>query len=194
MVELAAHLPAEINAELWSGGPPPTSGLRPTVCLHGLNRDGRWLKGLNWHRRYQFEQLSVLTQAIVRLRLRKMDVGYCGDPVLSWHLKRFRSFHHAKVVFMNGMRLSAQWAKDFDGVHLLAPPYLEAARRELPGQRLDQFFAVPHFVDVTRFTPPTAAQRTAARQRLGLKADDFVILNVGPIGQVSGKRLVPMTA
>ena len=188
MVELAAHLPADINVELWSGGPSPNSVTQPAVCLHGLNRDRRWLKEMNWQRRYQLEQLSVLAQATFRLRRQKMDAVYCGDPVLSWHLKRFRSFHRSKVVFMNGMRLSAAWAKDFDGVHLLAPPYLEAARRELPGQKLNHFFAVPHFVDATRFQPPTLPQRTAARQRFGLKEDDFVILNVGPVGHVSGKR------
>ncbi len=188
MVELAAHLPADLSVELWSGGPMPGAGIRPEVCLHGLNRDSRWLRSARWHRRYQGEQLSILAQAILRLRWKKMSAVYCGDPVLSWQLKRFRAFHQAKVVFMNGMRLSAEWAKDFDGVHLLAPPYLEAARRELPGQALHQFFAVPHFVDATRFQPPTLTQRAAARHRFGLKEDDFVILNVGPVGHVSGKR------
>ncbi len=189
MEDLAAHLPDELAVELWSGGPAPPSARRPAFSFHGLSRDARLLKGWNWHRRYQLEQLSVLAQAVVRLRRHKIDVVYCGDPALSWHLKRFRPFHRAKVVFMNGMRLSAEWAKDFDGVHLLAPPYLEAAEREWPGQKPGQFFAVPHFVDLTRFTPPTANQRVAARQRLGLRADDFVVLNVGPIGQVSGKRI-----
>jgi 1,2-diacylglycerol 3-alpha-glucosyltransferase len=189
MAELAAHLPDDIALELWSGGPTPSSLACPAVSLHGLSRDASVLGGISWHRRYQIEQLSVLAQALLRLRRHKLDAVYCGDPVLSWHLKRFRSVHGAKVVFMNGMRLSAQWAKDFAGVHLLAPPYLEAARRELPGQKLDQFFVVPHFADLTRFIPATTEQRVAARQRLGLKADAFVILNVGPIGQVSGKRL-----
>ena len=190
MAELALHLPGEMHVELWSGGPAPSAKMRLTRCLHGLNRDARWLRRLPWHRRYLLEQLSILPQSVALLRWHQMDLVYCGDPVLSWHLKRFRPLHRAKVVFMNGMRLSANWAKDFDGVHLLAPPYLDAARRELAGKEsVERLFAVPHLVDLERFAPPTPQLRDAARQRLALKEDDFVVLTVGPVGQVSHKRL-----
>lgn len=190
MVELARHLPAEVGVELWSGGTPPPLQGRDARRLHGVSRNVFWLRPLSWHHRYRIEQLSILAQAIVRLRRHQPDLVYCGDPVLSWHLKRFRPLHRTKVVFMNGMRLSANWAKDFDGVHLLAPPYLESARRELAGQKnVERFFAVPHFVDLERFAPPTPQLRASARQRLALKEDDFVVLTVGPVGQVSHKRL-----
>jgi UDP-glucose:(heptosyl)LPS alpha-1,3-glucosyltransferase len=87
------------------------------------------------------------------------------------------------------MRLSANWAKEFDGVHLLAPSYLEQARRELPGRDTQNFFAVPHFTDTARFRPPTPSERAAARARFQLPEDTFVIVTIGPVGQVSGKRL-----
>lgn len=189
MVELARHLPAEVETELWSGGAPPPVPGRQVRHLHGISRNSFWLRPFSWHHRYQVEQLSVLEQTIVRLRRHRPAIVYCGDPVLSWHLKRFRKWHGAKVVFMNGMRLSANWAKGFDGVHLLAPPYLEEARRELAGQNTAPFFAVPHFVDLEMFKPPSANEREAARQQLGVPDNCFAVLNVGPIGHVSGKRL-----
>ncbi|MEW6303162.1 MAG: glycosyltransferase family 4 protein [Verrucomicrobiota bacterium] len=189
MTELAAHLPADIDAELWSGGAPPAVRGRSACHLHGISRDAAILRPWSWHRRYILEQLSVLPRTVLRLRKSRCDIVYCGDPVLSWHLKRFRSFHHAKVVFMNGMRLSAGWARDFDGVHLLAPPYLEQARRELGAENTNRFFAVPHFVDLEQFAPASAEQRAAARQQFGLPEKAFVVLTAGPVGQVSGKRL-----
>jgi glycosyltransferase involved in cell wall biosynthesis len=189
MTELALHLPADLEVELWSGGPPPGNVKRATRCLHALDRNARLLKPLNWPRRYVVEQLSVLPLALYWLGRRRMDVAYCGDPALSWHLKRFAAWHRAKVVFMNGMRLSPAWARHFDGVQLLAPAYLEAARRQLPPQDLERFFVVPHFVDVELFRPGEAYQKALARATFGLSDDDFVILNVGPVGQVSAKRL-----
>ena len=186
MAELALHLPGEMHVELWSGGPAPSAKCL-TRCLHGLNRDARWLRRLPWHRRYLLEQLSILPQSVALLRWHQMDLVYCGDPVLSWHLKRFRPLHRAKVVFMNGMRLSANWAKDFD-VSICWRRRTDAARRNSPA-KVSSAFAVPHFVDLERFAPPTPQLRAAARQRLALKEDDFVVLTVGPVGQVSHKRL-----
>ncbi len=189
MTELAPHLISEMDVEVWSGGPAPVVAGCVTHSLHGLSRDARVMHGWSWHRRYQLEQLSILLQTTLRLGRQSVDIVYCGDPVLSWHLKRLRKIHGAKVVFMNGMRLSPNWAKDFDGVHLLAPPYLEAARRDLGNDSSKNFFAVPHFVDLERFQPANEFQRAAARQRLGLQPEDFVVLTVGPIGNVSNKRL-----
>lgn len=189
MLELARHLPDELAVELWSGGKLDPEKGRNDLCLHGISRDSRWLRGFSWGRRYEWEQLSMLPMALFHLFWRRRDVVYCGDPVLSWHLKRFRRWHKARIIFMNGTRLSANWAQSFDGVHLLAPPYLNAARADLPGTRLDHFFAIPHFVDVERFHPPTPQERLDARLRHGLNPDDFVILNVGPIGTASRKRL-----
>jgi 1,2-diacylglycerol 3-alpha-glucosyltransferase len=189
MQELARLLPQDVHAELWSGGPPPAIDGRAARHLHALSRDARVLGTLSWHRRYQAEQLSALPRAILLLRKHRLHLAYCGDPVLSWHLKRFRNQHGARVVFMNGMRLAPNWAKDFDGVHLLAPPYLEQARRELADRPTDNFFAVPHCVDTQCFRPADGLARSAARRELKLPEDAFVVLTVGPIGHVSGKRL-----
>jgi 1,2-diacylglycerol 3-alpha-glucosyltransferase len=189
MLELARLLPRDqVEVFLWSGGrldpaPPDWSS------LHGLSREAGLIRSCSWHRRYIWEQWSVLTQTLWRLRAHRIRIAYCGDPVLSWHLNRFRRWHGARVVFMNGMRLSPAWAKAFGGVHLLAQPYLDQARQELGAGHTRQFFAVPHFSDGSLFQPPTPAAKLALRQRWGLTADDFVILTVGPLGNVSGKRL-----
>jgi len=189
MTELATHLPAALPVELWSGGPPPVQVARRKRCLYALRREALLLKPFNWHRRYLIEQLSVLPWALLWLRWGRIEVAYCGDPALSWHLKGFRRWHRAKVVFSDGMRLSPNWERDFDGVHLLAPAYLEAARREVLPANFDRFFAVPYFVDVNHFRPAQAEERAQARERFRLNGRAFVILNVGPVGQVSGKRL-----
>lgn len=176
------------EVELWSGGPAQRSSF-PWRSLHGLSRDSRLLGGRSWARRYTLEQLTVLPSAIFNLRRHRASVVYCGDPVLSWHLKRSRNWHRAAVVFMNGMRLSHSWARTFNGIHLLAPQYLEEARQELAGKTTGHFFAVPHFVDTSRFVPPTPEQRRSARSRFGLPQDAFLVLTLGPVGTVSGKRL-----
>lgn len=188
MDELAVHLPRDLDVELWTGGPPPKVP-RTTRRLWSLNRDHPRIAGRPWSQRYTWEQLSMLPGLVLSLRRRQRTVAYTGDPVVAWHLKRFQALHGAAVVFMNGMRLSPQWARHLDGVHLLAQPYLDAARQEVSAAEATRFFAVPHFADIARFRPPSPAERAAARTEFGLPADAFVVLTVGPIGTVSGKRL-----
>jgi glycosyltransferase involved in cell wall biosynthesis len=187
MVELARHLPAAMDVELITGGPAPEVP-RNRRRVWSLNRDAGVLRGRPWARRYQWEQLSMLPGLILTLRWRRRTLAYCGDPVLTWHLKRFQRLHGAAVVFMNGMRLSPGWARHLDGVHLLADPYLEQARAEVPAFA-ERFFAVPHFADTEKFRPATPEQKTAARAELGLPAEALVVATLGPIGSVSGKRL-----
>lgn len=188
MDELAVHLPRELPMELWTGGPPPVVP-RKTRRIWSLNRDHRRLAGRPWSQRYTWEQLSMLPTLMLALRRRGITLAYTGDPVVAWHLKRFQRLHGAAVVFMNGMRLSPHWARHLDGVHLLAQPYLDAARTEVSPEEAERFFAVPHFADVTRFRPPTAEERGTARTEFGVPERAFVVLTVGPVGTVSGKRL-----
>lgn len=189
MLELARLLPRDrVDVLLWSGGPLAERPLGHS-CLHALSRDAALIRSASWHRRYIWEQWSVLPTTILRLRAQKVDIAYCGDPVLSWHLNRFRRLHGATVVFMNGMRLSPNWARPFGGVHLLAQPYLEQARKEIGVEAAQNFFSVPHFADVNTFRPPNAAEKAAARAQWKLAPDDQVVLTIGPLGNVSGKRL-----
>ena len=188
MLELARHLSPACGAELWSGR--EVAGYAgPSVRLGNIRRDSSVLRSLPWGRRYQAEQLTALPRALWELRRRRMTVAYCGDPYLAWNLKRFRRWHGAKVVFMNGMRITPRWLRDFDGIHLLAPPYLSEAQAILPPEQAGRFFAVPHFADTDRFVPPTPLQRRSAREGWGLPSEALIVLTVGPVGSVSGKRL-----
>lgn len=190
MVEVAQHLrDPGIDIELWSGGRAVEGTGCPSRSLHALSRDSTLIRSLSWHRRYAWEQISMLPATIGLLRSAKADVAYCGDPVLSWHLKRSRAIHGARIVFMNGMRLGPTWWRNFDGVHLLAPGYLEQAHREIGETFAGHVFAVPHFVDIERFRPASREEKLAARARFKLPPDAFAVLTIGPLGNVSGKRL-----
>lgn len=194
MEELFHHWPAEAGpVELWSGGPLAhlhyPKGESRYRSLSGWSREHPWLARYSWGKRYEIEQLSILPKVIWKLRRSGASVVYCGDPVLSWHLKRFQRYHGASVVFMNGMRLSPRWGNHLDGVHLLADPYLEEAHLIPPAERHAHFFAVPHFADTELFYPADANARRAARQEFGLPEENYLVLSVGPLGNVSGKRL-----
>ncbi|MDL5050785.1 glycosyltransferase family 4 protein [Oscillatoria amoena NRMC-F 0135] len=104
-------------------------------------------------------------------------------------MKRFQSWHGAKVVFMNGTRMGASWCNHMDGVHLLTEIYREEAAAELAGHMRARFFVAPHFVDSGVFLPPTPQQRLALRRQWGIPEAAFVILTVGPFSQVGAKRL-----
>lgn len=189
MTELARHLPVTLNVELWSGGRPPDIPHRKTRTLLAVSRDSMAQCAFNWHRRYLNEQLSCLPRALLLLRRERTAIAYCGDPALAWHLKGTQRLHGARVVFMNGMRLAPNWAKHFDAVQLIAPSNLDEAKRALGEANTGQFFVSPHFVDTEDFRPPGAGERARARAELELPEDAFVVLNVGPVGTVSGKRL-----
>lgn len=194
MEELYHHWPAEAGpVELWSGGPLTElrhpKGESRYRSLSGWSREHPWLARYSWGKRYEIEQLSILPKVIWNLRRCGASVVYCGDPVLSWHLKRFQRYHGASVVFMNGMRLSPRWGNHLDGVHLLADPYLEEANLIPSAERHAHFFAAPHFADTELFFQADAETRRASRQEFGLPQDNYLVLTVGPLGNVSGKRL-----
>lgn len=176
--------------EIWSGGRLPADpALGQVRSLHGIGRTSRLWSRLTWTGQYLGEQWSTVLQAVLLARWRRPDLLYCGDPILAWNLKRFRRFHRARVVFMNGMRLTPRWLQDYDGIHLLAPAYLEEARQILPHRSTDHFFAIPHFVDTDLFRPAAEGEAQALRARRGLPAGAFLVLTVGPVGTASRKRL-----
>ena len=190
MADLAQQLPDSLAVRVWSGGKfaSPRSD-RPGQRIWGISRNHSWIRSHGWSQRYSWEQHTAIPAVLLRLILQRPDVAYLADPALAWNLKRFRRWHRTPIVFLNGMRLSPRWCSGFDGVHVLAPAYLDEAATMMPGQSLDQFFSIPHFTDVERFHPPTAEERRRARVAFGIPEDAFVVLAIGPVGTVSGKRL-----
>lgn len=174
------------EAHAWGGGPPATPRHRQIPLVH---RDSPLLRFLRWHYRYHSEQLSAVLPTAWMLRRARIRIAFCADPTLALNLKRFQRWHRAQVMFSDGMRLNPAWLQDYDGIHLLAPAYLEEAAKVVRPERLDRFFVVPYFVDTSRFHPPTPAQRLAARAEIGIPPDARVALAVGPVGTESSKRL-----
>jgi glycosyltransferase involved in cell wall biosynthesis len=82
-----------------------------------------------------------------------------------------------------------RWLQSYDGVHVLAPVYLEEARAVVRPERFDRFFAIPYFADTSLFRPGTAEERDGVRQALGIPCHHRVALSVGPVGTESSKRL-----
>ena len=193
MLDLANHLPKDIEAELWPGGPVQHPSRRVRRCA-SLNRNSHLLSPLSWDRRYYLEQASQIPSILWNVRKFQPHILYSGDPGLCHLLHKLRRWHRTRIVFMNGMRLTPRWIQCFDGVHLLAQGYLDQARSLLGTEKSDHFFAIPHFTNVVHFRPPSAEERLAARSRLGLPASAFVVLTIGPVGTASRKRLDHLAA
>lgn len=183
--ELQNH--SSVEAEAWGGGQSPEGF--PARRIRMIRRDSKLLKPLRWHARYHLEQMSAVLPCVVALRRRRIQIAFCADPSLAWNLKRFQRWHGSKVFFSDGMRLSPRWLQSYDGVHLLAPVYLEEAKAAVRPDRFDRFFAIPYFADTSMFHPGTIEERDALRRALGIPSDHRVALSVGPVGTESSKRL-----
>ncbi len=70
MADLGDHLPVDVEAELWPGGPLQHSRRRVRRCV-SLNRNSRLLSPLSWDRRYYLEQL-------------------CQIPSILWNVRQFQ--------------------------------------------------------------------------------------------------------
>ncbi len=184
---LAPYLDRQV--EVWAGGQIPSI---PGVAVRKVGAVPRTFPLFRWFNpaaRYYWEQRTMLPGMLVRLRRLAVDLVYCGDPILAWDLKRFRRRTGTRVVFMNGMRLTPKWLRSYNGIHLLAPAYLEEAKLLLGPDAAKPFFAVPHFADTKRFRPAEPEQRMAARRALGLPCQTPIWLTLGPVGTESRKRL-----
>ena len=186
--ELARNLHPRIDVELW-GAARLDGWPCPTVASPTISRLSWTLRSASWGTRYHIEQMSAVLPTVLRLRRRRIDLAFCGDPSLAWNLKRFRRFHGARVVFTDGMRLTPRWLQEYDGIHLLAPRYLEEAASVVRPENLSRFFVVPYFVEIDRFRPPVPGEKDALRAEFGIPRDALVAMTVGPVGRVSGKRL-----
>lgn len=183
--ELQKH--PSVEAEAW-GNCCPAQGF-PTRRIPMLRRDSKVLAPLRWHTRYHLEQMSAVLPCVLALRRRRVQIAFCADPSLAWNLKRFQRWHGSKVFFSDGMRLSPGWLQAYDGIHLLAPVYLEEARAAVRPDRFERFFAIPYFADTSMFHPGSTEERGALRRALGIPSDHRVALSVGPVGTESSKRL-----
>jgi len=125
------------------------------------------------------------------------DLIHTQDPWLAYRLEQARrkGKHHAKVILAHGTEEPLEFLQQFEHVQELAPYYLEQDKRRLETldfrpQTTDSFplpltpsptagwFAIPNFVDISRFSPDVAP---LSRRELGIPENAFVILCVSAI-------------
>ena len=177
---------ADWPVTLFGGGPLETKC--PYVQLPNLPRESLLARiGVSWHYRYLFEQLTYAKALQRYLRRHPFPLIHVADPALGQRMQRAAGGLHARLVYKDGLLLGPPWCRQFDVVQVLAPAYLEAARREQV--EVSKWFIIPHLVDTNRYQPPT--DRAKVRRELfgdKIPADAPVILAVGDLSPNSNKR------
>lgn len=145
----------------------------------------RWMPACAWRlgctSPYTIEQTTFALSALPELRRGRFDILHSQDPWLAWVLHETRRFHRARVILGHGTEEPAWFLQRFDHVQELTPFYLE--RHGDLGER--RWFAAPNFVDADLFRP---GDRAAARERLGLPQDRYIVLCVAALNR-SRKRV-----
>jgi len=191
--ETWAHTVAEaLHAAGWpvtlfGGGPLVTNC--PYVQISNWPRESFLSRfGVSWHNRYVIEQLTFAVALKRHLARDPHPLIHVADPSLGQRLQRSAKSLGAQLVYKDGLLLGPPWCRQFDVVQVLAPAYLEAARKE--SVDVSKWFTIPHLVDTTHFQPPP--DRAAVRRQLfgeKIPTDATVVLAVGDLSPNSNKRL-----
>ncbi|MHB8521996.1 MAG: glycosyltransferase family 4 protein, partial [Limisphaerales bacterium] len=177
-----------VPVTLFGGGGNVETGC-PYVRVRNWSRNSLLTRGwTSWHHRYLLEQVSFAFFLRQHLRRGEFDIVHAGDPNLAQQIQRHARSLGIHVVYKDGLQLGPIWCQKFDFVHVLAPYYFERAKTA--GYNTQNWFVIPHLVDVRRFVP--APDRAALRARwLGqsVAEDAFVVLAVGDFMLSSSKRI-----
>jgi glycosyltransferase involved in cell wall biosynthesis len=180
------HAGAEVT--LFGGGDGVHAAC-PYTRVANWRRDHRLTRSwLSWHNRYLLEQRTFARGLSRHLKQGRFDLVHMADPALAWIIQRARPGGSRRVIYKDGLLLGASWCKRFDCVQLLAPPSLEEARAKRVCT--DNWFVIPHLVDVQKFTPATSRESIRAKL-LGseVRAETPVVVAVGDLSPGSNKRL-----
>jgi len=179
-----------LNVTLFKGaGQPARPFERVVKCLrrsHPLaQRLVDWAPASAWrlglHQTYDLEQTTFALSVLPHLVRNRYDLIHLQDPWIAYLLEKTRKLHGASVILGHGTEEAPWLLRRFQHVQELTPFYL--SRHGDIGDR--QWFAVPNFVDTTRFRP---GDKAAARRELGLPADAFIVLSAAALNR-SKKRL-----
>lgn len=183
-----------VDVTLFKGGGVAERRFEQVVrCAQRNGAAARWqcrlLRRLAWRQgygsTYHIEQQTFARQLGPLLQAGGFDIVHMQDPWLAYRLEQQRrqGRHRAEVILGHGTEEPLEFLKFFAHVQELAPYYLERdGQQGLTGQ---QWYAIPNFVNVMRFSPSNPPLSRAA---LGIPADAFVLLTVAAI-QRSHKRV-----
>jgi len=141
----------------------------------------KWGWRLGLHQTYDVEQTTFAISVLPHLIRARYDIIHLQDPWLGLILERTRRLHGASVILGHGTEEAPWLLRKFTHVQELSPFYLER-HGDLEGR---QWFAVPNFVDATRFRP---GDQAAARRAFDLPADAHIVLCVSALNR-SKKRI-----
>lgn len=155
--------------------------------LRCVSRNSPLLRWFGLQRRYLLEQWTFSRALIRRLGRSRPGLVHLTDPQVAWWTREAVRRGGPPVFYMDGLMLGPDWNWRFDHVQVVAPEYLESARRA--GRDTRGWRVIPHFIRPEQFVPP--ADRRAARERLlpGVEAGRAVALAVGDFSPGSSKRL-----
>lgn len=185
----AARLPGRLPhaVTLFCGGclsSPPDCRVEVLGCLRRGDEAARRLAarspGVAWRwgltNPYGWEQGSFWWRLWPRLRQGGFDVLHVQDPMLAYWCRAFRTagLVRTREILAHGTEEPASFVRKFRYVQHLAPWHLEQFAGS-PDRGPGDWAAIPNFVDCATFAPPDAAGRAAARSRLGIPADAFVV-------------------
>ncbi len=136
---------------------------------------GGWRYGMGSG--YSIEQ-STFALNLWRRIGRTHDLLHVQDPQVALILDRLNraGLSRPRVILGHGTEEDIEFLKRFSYLQHLAPNYLEDWESHRPARQLS--FAVPNFVDTTRFRP---GDRQAARAAAGIPHDALVFLSVGAL-------------
>jgi 1,2-diacylglycerol 3-alpha-glucosyltransferase len=148
---------------------------RAQSIVHFFRPLGGWRYGLGSG--YTVEQTTFALNLWRKIG-RSHDLLHVQDPQVALIFERLNriGLSRPRVILGHGTEEDAEFLKRFSYLQHLAPNYLEDWESNRPARQLS--FAVPNFVDTTRFRP---GDKRAARATAGIPQDALVFLSVGAL-------------
>ena len=146
------------------------TGAAATTLTGGLRHLGGWRYGMG--SAYDVEQTSFAFHLWRHIR-RRFDILHVQDPMIAIWLDRAHraGLSRPKVIYANGTGEGAAVMRRFSFLQVLTQTAADAWMPQKPADQMA--FAIPNFIDTTRFQP---GDRAGPRARFGLPPGQTIIL------------------